>query len=176
MPAVVANDKCLDWCVASSTYNLHFFLITRIPRRCGSIYSAIMKPLSNGTQSFKGHESSTDASEIETRLFINGDFAAARSGATFPVINPADRSITAHVQEARAEDVELAVKAAEDALPQWAGKGGFERAAYLYRLATLYEQHSDALANLEARSMGRPIATYSKSDDRCVCFLQDTDL
>ena len=100
---------------------------------------------------------------IETRLFINGEFVPSKAGKTFDVINPHKETVTATVQEAREEDVELAVQAAEAALEGWSALGGFERAAYFYRLAVLLEQNNARFAWLEAQSMGRPVPTYSEA-------------
>ncbi|KAL4861917.1 hypothetical protein BDV12DRAFT_203528 [Aspergillus spectabilis] len=99
---------------------------------------------------------------IETRLFINNEFVAASSGRTFPVINPATEEVTAHVHEAQQADVDSAVAAAAAAFPAWSGLSGFDRAKFFYKLADLYEQHLQPLAELEARSMGRPVSTYTE--------------
>jgi aldehyde dehydrogenase (NAD+) len=101
-------------------------------------------------------------SAIETRLFINNEFVAASSGRTFPVINPATEEITAQVHEAQQADVDSAVAAAAAAFPAWSSLSGFDRAKFFYKLADLYEQHLQALAELEAQSMGRPVGTYSE--------------
>lgn len=61
---------------------------------------------------------------IETRLFINGEFVPSKSGKTFDVINPATEKLTASPFEAGAEDVDLAVDAAKAALPAWSALGG----------------------------------------------------
>lgn len=101
-------------------------------------------------------------SEIETRLFINNEFVSAQSNRKFPVVNPWNGKITALVHEADATDVDLAVNAAEKAFPSWSALGGFQRAEYFYRLADIFEKNNDILAKLEARSMGRPVSTYSE--------------
>ncbi|KAL6230134.1 hypothetical protein BDW75DRAFT_248916 [Aspergillus navahoensis] len=61
--------------------------------------------------------------------------------------NPATEEVTAHVHEAQQEDVDDAVDAAVAAFPAWSSLGGFDRAAYFYRLADF---------------MGRPISTYKE--------------
>lgn len=99
---------------------------------------------------------------IETRLFINGEFVPSKSGKSFDVINPATEKLTASPFEAGAEDVDLAVEAAKAALPAWSEMGGFARARYFYKLADLVEKANNEFGKLEAVSMGRPIATYSK--------------
>jgi aldehyde dehydrogenase (NAD+) len=101
--------------------------------------------------------------DIETRLFINGEFVPSKLGKTFDVVNPATEKITASPYEATAEDVDLAVEAAKAALPAWSEMGGFGRAGFFYKLADLVEKANTELAQLDAVSMGRPISTYSKS-------------
>lgn len=115
-------------------------------------------PKPNGTAPSDGHESD----EIETRLFIDNEFVKAQSGKKFSVTDPATEEITAWVHEANEADIELAIQAATRALPAWSAVGGFEKAAFLYRLADLYEKHNGALAKLEARCMGKPVSKYSK--------------
>lgn len=105
----------------------------------------------------------TSDREIETRLFINNEFVPASTGRFIDVINPATEEITARVHEADVADVESSVLAATAAFPSWSALGGFARAAYLYKLADLYEKHLEEFAWLEAQSMGRPVGTYSTS-------------
>src|SRR2546428_13744184 len=49
---------------------------------------------------------------FQNKLFINGDFVDAKSGKTFPTINPATEEKIADVASADAEDVDTAVKTA----------------------------------------------------------------
>lgn len=114
-------------------------------------------PETNGGGPSDGH----GGDEIETRLFINNEFVKAQSGKKFSVTDPTTEEITAWVHEANEADIELAVQAATRALPTWSAVGGFEKAAFLYRLADLYEKHNGALAKLEARCMGKPVSKYS---------------
>jgi acyl-CoA reductase-like NAD-dependent aldehyde dehydrogenase len=48
-------------------------------------------------------------------LFIGGKFVKATCGQTFNVINPMDASVIANVQRGSNEDIDLAVKAANEA-------------------------------------------------------------
>jgi hypothetical protein len=48
-------------------------------------------------------------SQIETRLFINGEFVNSVSGKTFKTINPATEEVICEVQEGDARDVDKAV-------------------------------------------------------------------
>lgn len=110
----------------------------------------------------------TGPTDIETRLFINGEFVPSKSGKTFDVINPATEKITASPYEAAAEDVDLAVEASQAALPAWSDLGGFARSSYFYKLADLLEKSNTELGQLEAVSMGRPISTYSELAGPCM--------
>jgi aldehyde dehydrogenase (NAD+) len=105
---------------------------------------------------------STKELDIETRLFINGEFVPSKSGKTFDIFNPATEKITASPYEAGAEDVDLAVEAAKAAFPAWSDMGGFGRSSFFYKLADLLEKNNTELAKLDAVSMGRPISAYSK--------------
>jgi hypothetical protein len=49
-------------------------------------------------------------SQIETRLFINGEFVNSVSGRTFKTINPATEEVICEVQEGDVADVDLAVR------------------------------------------------------------------
>lgn len=62
--------------------------------------------------------------------------------------------------EASKQDVDDAVAAAKAAFPAWAALSPYDRGRYLVRLADLILESNDALANLEAESMGRPVSTY----------------
>ena len=55
--------------------------------------------------------------DMETRLFIGGEFVDAVEGGRIPVTNPHDNTILAEVAEARAADIDRAVQAARKALP-----------------------------------------------------------
>jgi len=53
------------------------------------------------------------------RMLLGGERVDSASGEAIPVLNPADRSIFAHVPRAGAEDVDRAVKAAAEAFASW---------------------------------------------------------
>ncbi|WP_420826587.1 aldehyde dehydrogenase family protein [Sporosarcina limicola] len=46
-------------------------------------------------------------------LYIDGNYVPARSGTMFDVINPATEEVIAKVSEAQAEDIDIAVAAAD---------------------------------------------------------------
>ena len=94
---------------------------------------------------------------IRHQLFINGRFVDAQSGETLPTLNPHDNSKIADVSMAGAADVELAVQAAEAALPQWSRMAAMDRGRILLKLADLIESNAEELARLESLDTGHPI-------------------
>ncbi|HET6149438.1 MAG TPA: aldehyde dehydrogenase family protein, partial [Polyangia bacterium] len=50
--------------------------------------------------------------EVQTRLFVDGEFVDAAGGGRIAVLNPHDGSLVAEVAEARQADVDRAVAAA----------------------------------------------------------------
>lgn len=103
---------------------------------------------------------------IETRLFINGEFVPSVSGKRFDVVNPATEEVTASVYEADGQDVDKAVAAAKAAFPAWSEMGGAARGKCLFKLADLVEAAHQDLAVLDSVSMGGPVGKYSMSNPR----------
>ena len=95
--------------------------------------------------------------DIETRLFIGGDFVDSVEGARIPVTNPHDNSILAEVSEARPADIDRAVEAARKAFPAWSRTGAAERGRLLAKLADAIEADAENLARLETLDTGHPI-------------------
>jgi acyl-CoA reductase-like NAD-dependent aldehyde dehydrogenase len=91
------------------------------------------------------------------RLFINGAFVDAADGATIDVLNPHDASLLARIAEAKAEDVDRAVAAAQSAFPKWSRLAAAERGRLLLRLADRIEERADELALVETLDTGHPI-------------------
>ncbi len=95
--------------------------------------------------------------DMETRLFIGGEFVDAVEGGRIPVTNPHDNTILAEVAEARAADIDRAVQAARKAFPAWKRMAASERGRLLAKLADAIEADRENLAQLEALDTGHPI-------------------
>ncbi len=93
--------------------------------------------------------------------YIDGRFERAANN--FESIDPATGAPWASMPEARADDVDRAVRAAHRALsdPAWAGLTASARGKLLYRLAELVQQHAGELAELETRDTGKIIRETS---------------
>ncbi|TCO59865.1 aldehyde dehydrogenase family protein [Actinocrispum wychmicini] len=95
---------------------------------------------------------------MPTRLFIDGQWTDA-GGGTIATIDPATGKVLEEVGTASKSDVDAAVGAARQALAarEWAGLLPVDRAALLFRLAELIDEHHEELATLETRDQGQPI-------------------
>lgn len=98
--------------------------------------------------------------EQPTGLFINGEFVKSQQHKTFEVINPSTEEEICHVHEARAEDVDLAVDAANKAFHStWSKMDPSIRGKYLLNLADLMEAHKDTLAAIESMDNGKALVS-----------------
>jgi aldehyde dehydrogenase (NAD+)/betaine-aldehyde dehydrogenase len=95
--------------------------------------------------------------DIETRLFIGGEFVDSVDGGRIQVLNPHDNSVLAEVSEARHADVDRAVEAARRAFPAWKRASAAERGRLLLKLADAIEADAEYLAKLETLDTGHPI-------------------
>ncbi len=96
---------------------------------------------------------------INGQAFIGGAYTAALSGKTFDCISPVDGRVLAQVAACDVADVDLAVRAAREAVDdgRWCNLAPAVRKRTLLRFAELIEQHAEELALLETLDMGKPI-------------------
>jgi malonate-semialdehyde dehydrogenase (acetylating) / methylmalonate-semialdehyde dehydrogenase len=78
--------------------------------------------------------------------FINGQHISGTSGNSQPVFNPALGEITGSVALAGADEVDLAVQAAQAAYPAWSAMPAIRRARLMNRFLALLNQNKHALA------------------------------
>lgn len=82
-------------------------------------------------------------------------YVAAKSGATFPVYNPATEEFVAEVSEAEEADIDAAYAAAAIAQKKWAAMPAMTKAPLYGKLAGMIMQTGDELARLESIAMGK---------------------
>ncbi len=98
------------------------------------------------------------AGAIDGRMFIDGERAWARSGATFDAIDPATAEVFAAVAQGDKGDVDGAVVAARAAFEGgWARQPPVRRVRILTRLAGLLRERSREIAELESLDVGKPL-------------------
>lgn len=92
------------------------------------------------------------------QLYIGGSWRDATGGATFSAINPVNQQAWADLPQARAVDVDAAVKAAREAFDGgWKDTNGLTRATLMQRLADLLESQTERMALLETTDNGKVI-------------------
>jgi acyl-CoA reductase-like NAD-dependent aldehyde dehydrogenase len=106
------------------------------------------------------------------KLYINGEFPRSESGRSYPALD--DRGeVVARVALASRKDLRDAVRAARTALPNWAGKTGYNRGQVMYRIAELVEDRREAFAEqlaLGGLTMARARGEVDRSIDRMVWY------
>ncbi|HIF5690967.1 TPA: aldehyde dehydrogenase [Vibrio parahaemolyticus] len=103
---------------------------------------------------------------IENRAYINGEYSAALTGQTIPVVNPATDEIFTEIARCQSEDVDLAVSYARQAFQSgiWSESSPVHRKAVLKQFADLIDQHQEELALLETLDTGKPISHSFSTD------------
>ena len=95
--------------------------------------------------------------ERDHGLYIDGDYVASSTHTKLKVINPANGEVIAQVSDAAQSDVNRAVESANRGFKTWSKTSPAARAAVLFKLADLLEQHREELAQLETCQSGKII-------------------
>ena len=105
-------------------------------------------------------------SQLETRLFIDGEFCDSVQGRSFATVDPATGETLVKVVKGMPEDIDRAVAAARTAFRSgcWSRIAPRERMDILYRFADLIDEHAEQLAVLETLDMGKPIGDVVAED------------
>jgi acyl-CoA reductase-like NAD-dependent aldehyde dehydrogenase len=91
-------------------------------------------------------------------LLIAGAESPSVSGDTFDSVDPSSGEVVATCAAASPADVDLAVAAAREAWPAWAGQSATTRGDLLHALAAAVRENDDELAALEARDCGKVLS------------------
>jgi len=104
-------------------------------------------------------ERRAQALKIEGRAYIQGEYTAAASGATFECISPVDGRLLGQVASCDGADADRAVAAARAAFEAgvWSRLAPVKRKQIMIRFAELIDAHGEELALLETLDMGKPI-------------------
>lgn len=101
---------------------------------------------------------STVTRECVRDLWIGGEARPAADGRTFEIENPATGELAYSVAHGSPADIDAAVRAARRAASgQWPEMHPRERGRILRRAAALLAERTDEIAEIETRSVGRPI-------------------
>ncbi|GER58237.1 aldehyde dehydrogenase family protein [Patiriisocius marinus] len=96
--------------------------------------------------------------------FIGGKWVAPTKGEYFNSISPVDGNTFTKIARSTKEDIDLAVKAAWEAAPQWNNTSATERSNVLLKIADIIEQNIDVLARAETWDNGKPLRETLNAD------------
>ena len=107
-------------------------------------------------------EQKAAATTTAVKMVIGGESVDAADGQTFEIVNPANGQVIATAPLGGKEDVDRAVKAAQDAFDApkgWSSFAAGKRGRTLSKFAELIKKNSEELAQLESRNTGKPITS-----------------
>jgi acyl-CoA reductase-like NAD-dependent aldehyde dehydrogenase len=102
------------------------------------------------------------AGELSGKLLIEGAMVPARSGRTFPNVNPATGAVIGDAALGEAADVDAAVQAARRAQKTWAKLPARERGRLVSECGRALNGHIEELARLVALETGKALRTESR--------------
>lgn len=88
--------------------------------------------------------------------FVNGKFAANKSGEYFDVINPATGDVSYQVEVADDNVKALAISSAKAGFKAWSVLSGIQRSRILMKAVALLRDRNDELAEIEVLDTGKP--------------------
>tara|TARA_B110000305_G_scaffold6686_1_gene6632 strand:- start:2436 stop:3878 length:1443 start_codon:yes stop_codon:yes gene_type:complete len=94
----------------------------------------------------------------DTQLFLNGEWTDSLSKETLEIINPATEEVIGKVSHARKEDLDLALKGAENAFNEWKHVSAYDRSKILRKAADIVRSRVDKIATLMTLEQGKPLA------------------
>ncbi len=100
----------------------------------------------------------SDTGLLRNRAYINGEWVDAKSGATFPVSNPATGEIITEVAKLGAAETADAIAAAKAAMVEWRALPAKSRAVILRRWFDLLIENTEDLAIIMTAEQGKPLA------------------
>jgi aminomuconate-semialdehyde/2-hydroxymuconate-6-semialdehyde dehydrogenase len=101
---------------------------------------------------------------MDCQNYINGQFQPALSGKSIKNYAPATGQVIGTIPASQADDVELAVRTAQDAARAWASTSAEHRHDVLMRISDGIMARLDELAALESLDTGKPISVARTVD------------
>jgi len=88
--------------------------------------------------------------------YIDGEWVESK-GEIIDVINPAKNETIAKVGTSTKEEIDAAVKTAQEAYPDWRRTPAVARCRYLFRLGQLMEENFEELSRVQTQEHGKTI-------------------
>jgi succinate-semialdehyde dehydrogenase/glutarate-semialdehyde dehydrogenase len=98
-----------------------------------------------------------DPSLLRDKAYLNGEWVAADSGATFEVTNPVSGAVLAKLPDMLEGETRRTIEAANAAWPAWAAKTAKERAQVLRKWFELQMANQEDLAVIMTSEQGKPL-------------------
>jgi len=92
-----------------------------------------------------------------SKMYINGQWVAAKNQATFPVYNPSNGEKIGDVADGDRDDAQKAIHAAQEAFGPWSGRTAYARSKYLYTAYQVMMDRKEHLARVMTREQGKPL-------------------
>ena len=108
---------------------------------------------------------------MQQHLYIHGGYIKANSNESFKTINPATNQVICEVGQASEDDVEKAVKSAEQGFAVWSAMSAIERSRILLKAVAILRERNDDLAALEVMDTGKPL-----QEANCVDIMSGADV
>lgn len=108
-------------------------------------------------------------SVVQELMLIDGKWARSLNEEFFPIENPADRgAVIAEVPRASVDDVDVAVKAANEAFQSWREVPTTERGKLLWKIADKVEAEAEDIARTISLETGNAIRTQARGEVKSV--------
>lgn len=110
---------------------------------------------------------------LDFDLYIGGQWVKASGSERNEVLNPATGEVVGTVATGNAEDVDRAIRNAEEAFQSWRKVPTRERVRLQHRAAALMRERADELSHLLTLELGRPLAGARLEIERVANLLDD---
>ncbi len=95
---------------------------------------------------------------MKIQNYINGEYVPPIADEWIDNYCPSNGEVNGQIPNSSKEDIELAVKAAQEAFPSWSNTSIDERSKILIKIADLLEENLVHFAEAESRDNGKPIS------------------
>ena len=102
-----------------------------------------------------------NTANLNTRIighYINGKHITGNSNRLSPVYNPATGEVSAHLNNASADETVSAIDAAQAAFPAWSATPALRRARIMFKFKALLDEHANDLAKAISLEHGKTIS------------------
>src|SRR5689334_4209913 len=107
---------------------------------------------------------------MDLRMFVDGAWREARSGAVTASTSPATGEVLGTVPDGDRTDAREAIESARRAAAGWARLSAFDRAALLHRVGDVIESRRGTLARTLTLDQGKPLSEANDEVDELVVY------